>query len=158
MNRTTGTLLALVAPVLLLSFACAEGDVPGYPPDDVAEILVLGPGGEPVEAATVELLGEPAIVSETEPPEIAATGRTGPDGRARIPVLPLARYEVRVTRAPYATAGDVACFGGNVTTFRLAMPGRIHGVVRAAGSRDPIPGRRSMPSTSSSAGSSGRGP
>jgi hypothetical protein len=113
-----------------------------YPPDDVAEILVLGPDGSPMEGAKVELIAEPAVPDEFDLPEVTVNGTTGKDGRVRVAVEPFARYLLCVGKAPYATAGDVPCWGGNLTTFRLAMPGRIEGVVRAAETGEPLPGAK----------------
>ncbi len=83
------TLIATVA----LSFAPVHGEEEAirYPPDDVAEILVLGPEGQPVGGAKVELLAEPAVPSEVESSPVAVTGTTGEDGRVRISVIPSSR-------------------------------------------------------------------
>ena len=124
-TRVCGTLI-------LLSLVALAQDKDTYPPDDVAEILVLGPDGAPVAEAKVELIGEPAVTPDDEMPEVSVSGMTGEDGRVRVAVEPFARYLLRVSKAPSATASDVPCWGGNVTVFRLFRPGRIEGVVRSA--------------------------
>lgn len=83
---------AILALGLALAPAWAGDEAAAFPPDDVAVVRVVGPAGEPVAGATVELLAEPAVVSAEEPPAVAATGVTKEDGRTRLDVIPFGRY------------------------------------------------------------------
>jgi protocatechuate 3,4-dioxygenase beta subunit len=108
------------------------------PPDAVARVRIVDADGHPVEGASVELLSDPKELRGTYPADVVGEVVTDANGRADFPVDPLTRYMLRVSKPGYAIAGDVACFGGNVTAFRLSRGGSVAGTVRDAETGRPI--------------------
>jgi hypothetical protein len=110
-------------------------------PDDVARIVVTNASGAPVAGAEVVLLSCDVDSRDMwKRPKVVTRGRTDERGAVTLEVRPYRRHALRVSHPGYCTAGDVDCFGGNVTPFVLRKGGALYGRATDAESGDPVAG------------------
>jgi RNA polymerase sigma factor (sigma-70 family) len=112
-----------------------------HPPDDVAEILLVGPDGLPIVDAVVAIhedtLGRRLGI---DPLPVRAVGRTDHEGRTRLPAPFGQRHMLKISGDGLPTMVDLECYGGNVTRLEIPVVASFLGVVCDAETGEPLEG------------------